>query len=410
MAYMVAGIDVHKKVLMVAVADASVQELEFERQRFGTMASELERLAEWLTAQGVRDVVMESTAQYWKPVWLTLEPKFKLHLAQAHSNRAPRGRKSDFRDAERLVRRYIAGELILSFVPDAEQRQMRMLTRRRVQLTRDRARLQSQMECLLEEGRIKLSSVVSDLLGASARRILRALAKGETNPAKLADLGDDRLKCTQEQLQDALRGSLSPIHRELLSMYLEQIEVIDRQVLKLEAMTAKAMQGCREAVIRLAEVPGIQVIAAHQIVAEAGPQAATFPSSSQFSSWIGSCPGREESAEENHSKRCPKGNRYLRRVLCLAAQAAVKKKNSWFQALFRRLLPRLGYNKALWAVVRHLSRVIWKILHDGVRYQERGEATTPQAAKRRAQRMLRQLRQLGYIVEIKPAAAAAAAA
>lgn len=127
-----------------------------------------------MKAQDVREVVMESTAQYWKPVWLTLEPQLRLQLAQAQSNRAPKGRKRDFRDAQRLVRRYIAGELILGFVPDVEQRQMRMLTRRRVQLTRDRAWLQSQMECLLEEGRIKLSSVVSDLLGASARRMLRA--------------------------------------------------------------------------------------------------------------------------------------------------------------------------------------------------------------------------------------------
>ena len=136
---------------------------------------------------------MESTAQYWRSVWLELEPHMRLHLAQAFSNRAPRGRKHDFKDAERLVRRLIANELIWSFVPNREQRNWRSLTRMKVQLTRDRVRLQSQMECLLEEMRIKLSIVVSNLLGASGLRILHALAEGATDPKKLAELGDERL-------------------------------------------------------------------------------------------------------------------------------------------------------------------------------------------------------------------------
>ncbi|HSY97972.1 MAG TPA: transposase [Terriglobales bacterium] len=154
--------------------------------------------------------MMESTAQYWRSVWLELEPHMRLHLAQAFSNRAPRGRKHDFKDAERLVRRLIAEELILSFVPDGEQRIWRSLTRMKVQLTRDRVRLQNQMECLLEEMRIKLSIVVSNLLGASGLRILHALAQGETDPKKLAELGDERLHCTEEQLVDALTEECNP--------------------------------------------------------------------------------------------------------------------------------------------------------------------------------------------------------
>ncbi len=169
MSFMIAGIDVHKRVLMVAVTDASVGEgdLEFQYRKFGTTAAELQHLAAWLGERGVREVVMESTAQYWKPVWAALEGQFRQHLAQAWSNRAPKGRKTDFKDAQRLVRRQIAGELTLSFVPEAEQRQMRILTRRQVQLSRDRVRLQNQLEALLEEMRVKLSSMVTDLLGAS---------------------------------------------------------------------------------------------------------------------------------------------------------------------------------------------------------------------------------------------------
>jgi len=402
MSYMVAGIDVHKTMLMVAVADATQPELEFKCRRFGTTTSELRHLRAWLEEHGVIEVVMESTAQYWKPVWLELEPGFQLQLAQAQSNRAPKGRKTDFRDTQRLVRRLIAGELILSFVPESEQRQMRMLTRRRVQLTRDKMRLQSQLECLLEEMRLKLSSVVTDLLGASGKRILEAIAAGESDAEKLAELGDDRLQCGREQLRDALDARVNELQRGLLRLYLEQLALIERHMEAVTLMAAGMMHAHQEKIERLAEMPGIRAVAAQQILAEVGPEAAAFATAGQFSSWVGACPGQQQSAGVNHNGRCPKGNRYLRRVLCQAAQAAVKKKNSWFQAVFRRLIIRLGYAKAIWAVVRRMTVVIWKILHEGAHYEERGQPTSPKAAKRRAQRMVQELRKLGYAVEIKP--------
>src|SRR5215472_11084019 len=214
MSYKIAGIDVHKRVLMVIVIDASTPEEKPERRRFTTMPSDLRRFATWLREREVKEAVMESTAQYWRSVWLELEPYMRLQLAQAFSNRAPRGRKHDFKDAERLVRRLIADELILSFVPKGEQRTWRNMTRTKTQLTRDRVRLQSQMECLLEEMRIKLSSVVSDLLGVSGLRILWALARGESDPKKLAALGEERLRCSEEQL---------------LSLQLERLQLIDEQ-------------------------------------------------------------------------------------------------------------------------------------------------------------------------------------
>lgn len=185
-----AGIDVHKKVLMVVVPAPSAAEKEWEAGRFGTTTPELRRLAAWLRERNVEEAVMESTAQYWKPVWYELEPYLDLHLAQAHSNKARRGRKRDFEDARRLVRRFLADELILSLVPAPEQRLWRTLTRMKVQLSEDRSRLHNQRECLLEEMRIKLSSVVSDLLGVSGCRILHALAAGQTDPVKLAALAN----------------------------------------------------------------------------------------------------------------------------------------------------------------------------------------------------------------------------
>src|SRR5438067_3106140 len=248
MPYRIAGIDVHKKKLAVVVADVEVdEEYQFERRWFGGNPEQLQRLAEWLIEQQVEEVVMESTAQYWKPLWSALERYWKpscqnregagkmsgtLHLAQALSNRGRRGRKKDFRDAERLVKRLVSQELILSFVPDAEQCLWRTLTRTRYQRTRDKVRLQNQLEALLEEAHIKLSSLVSDLLGLSARRMLKALADGETNPAALAALADERLRATPEQLCDALgaRMELNAVYRRLLKIALEELRLIDEQI------------------------------------------------------------------------------------------------------------------------------------------------------------------------------------
>ena len=402
MASKVAGIDVHKKVLMVVVMDAHTPESKPERRRFATMPSELSRLSTWLIEQGVEEVVMESTAQYWRSVWLELEPHMQLHLAQAFSNRAPRGRKHDFKDAERLVRRHIAKELILSFVPDGEQRIWRNLTRMKLQLVRDRVRLQSQIECLLEEIRIKLSVVVADLLGSSGLRILHALANGETDAKTLALLGDERLKCTEEQLVEALNGRSHPMHRQMLALYLERLQLLDEQIAKLNSLIAQAMKPYQDSVIRLAEVPGLGIDSAQQIIAEVGVTASTFPSAAEFTSWVGTCPGKEESAEENSSSRSAKGNKYMRRVLNQAAHAAARSKGTHFQAVFRRLLPRLGYQSAVWAIAHRLCRLVWKILHEGIRYIEQGTESEPRLLIYRAQSLAKQLRKFGYNIHITP--------
>jgi transposase len=410
MSYKVAGIDIHKKVLMVViasaaeeVADVAGEALEFECRRFGAGASERKHLAAWLQEHNVSEVVMESTAQYWKPVWLDLEPHFgKLHLAQAHSNRAPKGRKNDFRDAKRLTRRLLAGELMLSFVPDAVQRMWRTITRGKVQLIRDRVRLQNQLEALLEEARIKLSSVISDLLGVSGRRILQAMADGETDPDRLAELGDDHLRCTRAQLIDALNGSPEPVHRELLKLDLKRLELLDEQIGKLDQMIAGGLKQHQDAVVRLAETPGFGVDSAHQFIAEVGVDAEAFSSAGDFASWVGVCSGSNVSAEQNHSSKSPKGNPFVRRILNQAAHAAVKKKGSHFQSLFRRFLPRLGYNGAIGVVAHRLARLAWKILHDGIRYVEQGQETNPRAKKRRTQKMVQALRKLGYAVTLTP--------
>ena len=444
----IAGIDVHKRVLMVAV-EAGNHEGEAAAmglRRFGTMQMELEHLTAWLQAQGVAEVVMESTAQYWKPVWFALEPHFRLRLAQAWSNRAPRGKKTDFKDAERLVRRHRAGELTLSFVPEEAQRLMRTLARRRFQLTRERVRIQNQVESLLEETRIKLSSVISDLFGGSGMRILEALSEGQCDAQQLAGLADARIQCSVEILREALAAGLGPVHRQLLRQHLAMLHLVDAQIEQTAELMADRTRPHLDAVRRLTAIPGIRALAAQQLIAEIGPTAEAFGSAPQFCSWGGlvhrfidtvsysaatapsrsrlrseprasasgfkirhrtfECvylaPGRAESAGHNYSSRCPKGNMYLRRVLCQVAQAAVRTNNSFFEQKFRRLLPRLGYAKAIWAIARSIAVVVWKILHDGVEYIERGAPSTPGAIRRRLQRLCKELRALGYSDHLTP--------
>ena len=324
-----------------------------------------------------------------------------LHLAQALSNRGRRGRKRDFRDAERLVKRLVSQELNLSFVPDTEQRLWRTLTHTRYQRTREKVRLQNQLEALLEEAHIKLSSLVSDLLGASARRMLKALAEGETDPAALATLGDRRLRATPAELHDALGActELNPVYRRLVKMTLEELHLIEEQIGQIDEDVASLLREHQDAVQRLAEVPGLGVNSAQMIIAEVGAKAAAFASAKHLSSWVGASPGEEESAGVNRSKRSPKGNRQMRRVLNQAANAAAKHKGSIFEIVYRRLVLRLGHYKTIAAIAHRLCQLVWIILHKGVRYEERGPAVREKSKRARTVRMIRTLRTLGYRVE-----------
>lgn len=423
MSYRIAGIDVHKRMIVVVVADVDVAgDYEFERRQYGSTPAQLRLLAAWLVEQGVEEVVMESTAQYWKPVWASLERYWKpicekregagpmsgsLHLAQAQSNRGARGRKNDFADAERLVRRLVAEELTLSFVPDAEQRLWRTVMRTRYQLKCNQVQLQNRLEALLEEAHLKLSSLVSDLLGLSGRRMLQAMAEGETDPAVVAARADCRLRATQEQLCDALGAcrELHPVYRRLLKAALEEWERIEAQIAQLGQEMASLIGPQQEQVQRLAEVPGLGVDSGQQILAEVGASAATFPSDRALASWVGACPGEEQTAGVNRNRRSPKGNRHLRRILNQAAHAAVKLKGSIFALLYRRYVVRFGHNQTIAVIAHRLCRLIWKILHEGVRYEERGPAVSQRAKQRRTARMIRQLRSLGYSVELLHAAA-----
>ena len=232
--------------------------------------------------------------------------------------------------------------------------------------------------------------------------MLQALAVGETNPATVAALAAPRLRATSQQLCDAFSAcpTLHPVYRRLVKLALEELRVITDHLDQLDQQMADLLTDHHAAVQRLAEVPGLGVASAQQIIAEVGATAATFPSAKHLASWMGACPGNEESAGVSYSHRCPKGNRQMRRVLNQAANAAVKARGTIFAVVYRRLVRRLGHAQAIGAITHRLCRLIWKILHQGVRYEERGPTVSAEAQKVRTRKMIRELRSPGYSVEL----------
>ena len=392
----IAGIDVHKKMLAVVIRKPSEQKVEYIQRKFGTTKNEILHLVAWLQHYQVSEVVMESTANYWRPVWYGLEPHFQLHLTHPLKTRAPRGRKRDFRDARRLADRWHSGDLEESFVPGAEQRSWRWLTRSRVQLKRKLGVIRNQVEGILEEGGIKISAVITDIFGVSGWAMLEKFAQGEADIDELMGEARGRLKKKRAQLEEALVGALQPVYRMLLTQHMEQVRLLWKQVEEINHWLSEAMKDHLPALIRLAKIPGVDLYAAQELLAEIGVRALAFPSGDQFVSWVGGCPGSQESAGINYSHRSAKGNRYLRRLLCQIAWAAIHTKNTFFGTLFARLKPRLEAKGAAWAVAHRVGYVIWLIMHNEVEYQERGAAPlNPKTLKKKLQRIVRELARQG---------------
>jgi transposase len=392
----IVGIDVHKKMLAVVLRSEVGGKPQYEERKFGATRGEIEHLASWLQEQQVTEVVMESTAQYWRPVWYGLEGLFELHLTHPVKTRAPHGRKRDFRDARRLSDRWASGDLEESFIPNQEQRQWRSLTRSRVHLQRMIVMIRNQVEGILEHGTIKLTSVVTDSFGVSGWAILQQLAKGETDPEKMLQQARGALRKKESQLRDALSGKLDAISRLQLKQCMQQVELLREQIRELDQALATAMQDSLPTIVRLMKLPGIDRVAAEQLLAEIGPRAAAFPSPAQLASWVGVCPGSRESAGVSYSTRSAKGNGFLRRLLCQIAWGAVHTKGSFFLSLFNRWKPKLEVKGAIWAVAHRVLKVIWLVLHEGVQYEERGPAKpNPETLKRKLRNLVSQLTQIG---------------
>ena len=367
------GIDVHAKMLVACLLLANGEK---EVRTFSTLTDDLLRLRDWLVAARATHVAIESTGVYWKPVFNILEDALSVMLINPEHAHALRGRKTDRKDAQWLADLLRHGLLKASFIPPPEIRELRELTRYRETLVREQSAVANRVQKVIESGNIKLAQVASDALGASGRAILRALADGETDPAKLASLAQRQLKEKVPQLRRALQGRLTLNQRFVLGELLgrwEELERADERVTQQIDQYLQARPQLARAREILDGIPGIGPRVAEVVVAEIGVQMqAVFESDAHLASWAGLCPGNKASGGKRLSGRTRKGNTYLRAALVQAAWGATRKKNCYLSSQYFRLVKRLGRKKALVAVAHSLLVIIYHVLQSDQSYTELG--------------------------------------
>ena len=419
-----AGIDVHKKTVVVCcLREADNGTLKRETRSFGTVTSELLRMGEWLATEGISQVAMESTGEYWKPVYNVLESSFEVMVVNSHHFKQVPGRKTDVKDAEWLAELLRHGLVRGSLIPPLPQRDLRDLTRQRTTLIRDRASVINRLQKVLEWANIKLASVVRDISGVSARAMLKAMVAGTTSPQALANLAKGRLCGKQAELAQALNGQVRDHHRFLMQTHLEQLEFLDQQVARFDqhieqlietqslatnatsATNASAVQPCswQQAMTLLDTIPGVARQSAELLLAEVGVEMHRFPSAAHLCKWAGVCPGNHESAGKQSSGKTPPSNRWLRGMLVQMANAAVRCKSSYFATVYRRIAARRGHKRAILAVAHRLLIAIYHMLKQRQPYRDYQATPTGQQAKQqRLKQLQKRVEALGYQVQLVP--------
>ncbi len=368
-----AGLDVHPATIWACVRRLNPDHRVDQRIRqFGTTTAELRELADWLEQQGVVIVAMESTGVYWKPVFNVLEDRFPIVLANAQHLKKVPGRKTDVIDCQWIAKLLQCGLLRSSFVPPRPIRQLRDLTRRRTQLTRERASVVNRIQKVLEDANIKLAGVASDVMGVSGRAMITAITRGTSDSGALADLARGSLRKKIPALKQALEGVVNDHHRFLLRQALDQINALDRLIKKMTAEVEQSLEPEPLAQARrlLVTIPGVDVQAADVIIAEIGADMSKFPSAGHLCSWAGMSPGNDQSGKKRRKAKTTKGSQWLRTTLVQVAWAASHTKNTKLGAQYRRQSPRLGKKKALVALGHKILVLVYSILKEGTIYHE----------------------------------------
>lgn len=435
----VAGLDVHKKMIVATRMRVVEGQVEWETRTFGSMTPDLLLLHDWLDEWSCTPVAMESTADYWKPVYNILEEVFEIVVVNsAHVKHVP-GRKTDVKDSEWLAELMMHGLLRASFVPPKPQRALRTLTRYRTTLVQERARVVNRVQKLLEEANIKLASVATNIQGVSARAMLAELAAGQTDAKELASLARGRMRSKIPELEKALTGLVQPHHRFLLARQLTHIDFLDEQVEELSAEIARqveTMSGTStpmdpdasaeaggnsaeteqrqnpltwgEAVVLLDTIPGVDQRTAEVILAEIGLDMSQFPTDKHLATWAGLAPGNHQSAGKRYSGRTPHGNRPLSSIMVQAAWAAIRTQDSFLKARYHRLAARRGKKRAIVAVAHSMLVSAWHMLTYRQAYCELGGDYFDHRQKdMKVNYLIRRLEKLtgGSIsIEIQPAA------
>lgn len=399
-----AGLDVHQHTVVACVRIATGGKVTQEVRTFDTTTKGLLALCDWLSEYGCTHAGMESTGVFWKPVWHVLESSFELVLANAMHIRNVPGRKTDVNDAMWIADLLAHGLIRASFVPPTPVQELRDLTRTRKQLVREIARHTQRIQKALEDANIKITGVISNILGMSGRALLDALVAGETNPERLVEVSSARLKASRSELVEALRGRVRDHHRFLLKLHLAQIDALTTAVRDVETRVGETLTPYRERASLLTTMPGISETTAHVIVSEIGVDMSRFATAGHLVSWAGLCPRNDESAGKRRSTRLRKGAPWLKTSLVQAAWGAVRKKNSYLRAQFLRLKSRRGPSKAIVAVAASMLTAAYHILRDGVPYRElTGAHFDSRDRTKLAKQLLRRLADIGVLVDIRTA-------
>jgi transposase len=398
------GLDVHQHTVVACVRIAAEGKVAQEVRTFETTTQGLLALCDWLTEHECTHAAMESTGVYWKPVWHVLESSFELVLANAMHIRNVPGRKTDVNDAMWIADLLAHGLIRASFVPPTPVQELRDLTRTRKQLVREIAQHTQRLQKTLEDANIKITGVISSLLGMSGRALLEALIAGETNPERLVELTSSRLKASRSELVEALRGRVREHHRFLLKLHLAQIDALAAAVGDVEARVGETLTPFRERADLLTTMPGISETTAHVIVSEIGIDMSRFPTAGHLVSWAGFCPRSDESAGKRRSTKVRKGAPWLKTSLIQAAWGAVRKKDSYLRAQFLRIKSRRGPMKAIVAVAASMLTAAYHILRDGVPYRDlTGAHFDSRDRTKLTKRLLRRLADIGVVVEVRTA-------
>lgn len=406
-----AGADVHKKTVVVCVIVPDDHGgWHKETRTFGTMTADLLALSDWLQECGCTHVAMESTGEYWKPVFNILEGNFNVLLVNAQHIKAVPGRKTDVGDAEWIADLLRHGLLRASFIPPVAQRELRDLTRFRSTFVRERATLANRVQKVLEDANLKLAAVASDVMGVSGRAMLAALLDGQGDPEKLADLARGRLREKRSDLIKALTGRVKDHHRFILTELLCQIDNLEEAITRFDEQIKTHCAPFEDAVILLDTIPGVARTTAEVIVAEIGTDMSRFPSADHLAAWAGVAPGNNESAGRRRSGKTRKGDRPLGVALNQAAHGAAHTKNTYLAAQYRRLAKRRGKKKAIMAVAHSILVIAYHLIQRKEPYRELGgdyfDKRRPEVV---AKQFVKRLEQLGYSVVLQPQTAAAAA-
>jgi len=401
------GIDIHKKTAVACVIVSETKGPPHKEIRtFGTMTDELLALADWLAAEGVTHVAMESTGVYWKAPFNLLEGQFEVLLANAQHIKAVPGRKTDVKDAEWIADLLRHGLLKASFVPDRPQRELRELTRYRTALVRERAAEANRLQKTLEGANIKLGDVATNVLGRSAREMLEGLVAGTADPSTLAQFARGRMREKIPQLVRALAGHFAAHQRFMVAQQLAHIDYLDEAIERVSTEVAERLAPFDTTIDRLDVIPGVGRRTAEILLAEIGTDMTRFPSAGHLASWAGMCPGHHESAGKQHDGKTRKGSPWLREALIEAAAAAGKTKDTYLAAQYHRLVRRRGRNKAAVAVGHSLLVIVWHLLQHDCPYVDLGSTYFDERDRTATQRRLvHRLEQLGYSVRLDRSAA-----